>query len=124
MPIPTSFTGDFKFTIALSTVLYAIEPEVKEGERVFKFSITLSPAKEGFGFTINPYINFSVKPKARRDFRLGLLNTTTVRFSRNSIKGDFRYIVLYMEFPTGKLGGYSKEIFKFRMELYTTNIPF
>jgi hypothetical protein len=33
-------------------------------------------------------------------------------------------MALYIEFPVSKLGGYSKEIFKFRMELYTTNIPF
>ena len=124
MPIPTSFIGDFEFTIVLNTMLYAIKPEVREGKRVFKFFIILSPAKEGFRFTINLYINFFIKPKARRDFGLGLLSTTTVRFSRNNIKGDFRYMALYIEFPAGKLGGYSKEIFKFRMELYTTNIPF
>jgi hypothetical protein len=29
-----------------------------------------------------------------------------------------------MEFPVSKLGGYSKEIFKFRMEPYAINIPF
>jgi hypothetical protein len=124
MPIPISFTGDFKFTIVLSTILYAIEPEAREGKKVFKFFIILSPTKEGFGFTINLYINFSIKPEAKRDFRLGLLNATIVRFSRNSIKGDFRYIALYIEFPAGELGGHSKEIFKFRMEFYTTNIPF
>ena len=81
---------------------------------MFKFSITLSTAKEGFGFTINPYTNFSVKPKTGRDFRLGLLST----------KRDFKYIALYIEFPVGKLRGYSKKIFKFKIELYTTNIPF
>ena len=124
MPIPTSFTGDFEFTIALNTTLRAIEPKAKKGKRVFEFSIILSPAKEGFGFTINLYTNFSVKPEAERDFRLKLLSTTTVRFSGNSIKRDFRYIALYMEFPAGKPGGHSKEIFKFRMEPYATNIPF
>ena len=124
MPIPTSFIEDFEFTIVLSTVLRAIEPKVKEGKRVFKFFITLNPAKEGFGFTINLYINFSVKPEAERDFRLGLLNATIVRFSRNGIKGDFRYIALYIEFLAGELGGYSKEIFKFRIKFYITNIPF
>ena len=124
MPIPISFTGDFKFTIALSTVLHAIEPKAREGKRVFKFFIILSPAKEGFRFTINLYINFSVKPKAERDFGLGLLSTTIIRFSRNGVKGDFRYITLYIEFLVGKLRGYSKKIFKFRMEFYITNIPF
>jgi len=54
MPIPTSFIGgDFEFAIALSTALCAIEPEALEGKRVFKFSIVLSAAKEGFGFTID-----------------------------------------------------------------------
>jgi hypothetical protein len=91
---------------------------------VFKFSIVPSAAKEGFRFTIDLYTNFSVKPKARRDFRLGLLSAAIVRFSGNSIKGDFRYIALYIEFPVGELGGYSKEIFKFRMEPYAANIPF
>jgi hypothetical protein len=124
MPIPTSFIGDFEFTIVLNTMLYAIKPEVREGKRVFKFFIILSPAKEGFRFTINLYINFSIKPKAKKDFRLGLLSTTAVRFSRNSIKGDFRYIALYIKFLVGELGGYNKEIFKFRMEFYATNIPF
>ena len=124
MPIPTSFTGDFEFTIVLSTVLYAIKPEIREGKRVFKFFMVLSPAEEGFGFTIDLYINFSVKPKAGRDFGLRLLNTTAVRFSGNGIKGDFRYMALYIEFLAGKLGGYSKEIFKFRIEFYATNIPF
>jgi len=33
-------------------------------------------------------------------------------------------MALYIEFPVGKLGGYSKGIFKFRMEPYATNIPF
>ena len=124
MPIPTSFTGDFEFTIAPSTALCAIEPKAKKGKRVFKFSIALSLAKEGFRFTINLYINFSIKPKAKRDFRLGLLSATTVRFSRNGIKGDFRYIALYIKFLAGKLGGHNKEIFKFRIKPYTTNIPF
>jgi hypothetical protein len=54
MPIPTSFTGgDFKFTIVLSTTLYAIKPEAQEGKRVFKLSIAPSAAKEGFRFTID-----------------------------------------------------------------------
>ena len=119
-----SFIGDFEFTIVLSTVLRAIEPEVREGERVFEFFIVLSPAKEGFRFTMDLYINFSVEPKARRDFGLRLLSTTVVRFSGNGIKGDFRYMVLYIEFLAGELGGYNKEIFKFRMELYAINIPF
>jgi len=91
---------------------------------VFKFSIALSAAKEGFRFTIDLYTNPPIKPKARRDFRLGLLSTAIVRFSKNSIKGDIRYIALYIEFLVGELGGYSKEIFKFRMEPYTANIPF
>ena len=124
MPIPISFIEDFEFTIVLSTVLYTIEPKAKEGKRVFKFFIASNPAKKGFRFTINLYINFSIKPEAKRDFKLKLLNTTTVRFSRNSIKGDFRYIVLYIKFLVGKPGGYNKEIFKFRIKLYTTNIPF
>ena len=124
MPIPMSFIEDFEFTIVLSTVLYAIEPETKEGKRVFKFFIALNSAKKGFGFTINPYINFSIKLKARRDFRLGLLSTAIVRFSRNSIKRDFRYMALYIEFLAGKPGGYNKEIFKFKIKLYTINIPF
>ena len=124
MPIPTSFTGDFEFTIVLSTVLCAIKPEVREGERVFKFFIVLSPAKEGFGFTMDLCTNFSIKPKAGRDFGLRLLSTAIVRFSRNGIEGDFRYMALYIKFPVGKLGGYSKEIFKFKIEPYTTNIPF
>ena len=119
-----SFTGDFKFTIIPNTALHAIKPEVRESKRVFKFFIVLSPAKEGFGFTINLYTNFSVKPEAGRDFGLKLLNATVVRFSGNSIKGDFRYIALYIEFLAGEPGGYSKEIFKFKIEPYTTNIPF
>jgi len=54
MPIPTSFIGgDFEFTIVLSTTLYAIKPKVREGKRVFKFSIVPSAIKEGFGFTID-----------------------------------------------------------------------
>jgi hypothetical protein len=81
---------------------------------VFKFSIAPSATKEGFGFTIDLYTNPPIKPKARRDFRLGLL----------SAEGDFRYIALYIEFLVGKLGGYSKEIFEFRIEPYATNIPF
>ena len=124
MPIPTSFTGDFEFTIALNIILYMIKPKVKKGKRVFKFFIVLNPAKKGFRFTIDLYTNFSIKPKARRDFRLGLPSTAIVKFSRNSVKRDFRYIALYIEFPVGKLGGYSKEIFKFRMEPYATNVPF
>ena len=72
---------------------------------MFKFSIAPSATKEGFGFTIDLYTNFSIKPKARRDFRLGLLSAAIVRFSRNSIKGDFRYIAPYIEFPVGELGG-------------------
>ena len=91
---------------------------------MFKFSIAPSAAKEGFGFTIDLYTNPPIKPKARRDFRLGLLSANTVRFSRNSAKGDFRYMALYIEFPADELGGYSKEIFKFRMEPYAANIPF
>ena len=86
--------------------------------------MVLSAAEEGFRFTINPYTNFSVESEARRDFRLGLLNATAVRFSENGVKRDFRYITLYIEFPAGKPGGYSKEIFKFRMELWAANIPF
>ena len=124
IPIPMSFTGDFEFTIALSTMLYAIEPEAKEGKKVFKFFIVLSPTEEGFGFTINLYTNFFVELEAKRDFGLKLLSTTIVKFSRNGIEGDFRYITLYIKFPAGEPRGYSKEIFKFRMELYTTNIPF
>ena len=81
---------------------------------MFKFFIILSPIKEGFRFTINLYTNFSIKLKAKRNFRLGLLST----------KGDFKYIALYIEFLTGELGGYSKKIFKFRMKPYTANIPF
>jgi len=54
MPILTSFIGgDFKFAMAPSTVLYAIKPKALKGKRVFKFSIVLSAAKEGFGFTID-----------------------------------------------------------------------
>ena len=83
-----------------------------------------SAAKEGFGFTIDLYTNFSIKPKARRDFRLGLSSTNIVRFSENSAKGDFGYMALYIEFPAGKLGGYSKRIFKFRIEPCAANIPF
>ena len=81
---------------------------------MFKFSMALGAAKKGFRFTINLYTNPPIKPEAKRDFRLGLL----------SAKGDFRYIALYIEFPVGELGCYSKEIFKFRMEPYAANIPF
>ena len=81
---------------------------------MFKFSIAPSATKEGFGFTIDLYTNPPIKPKARRDFRLGLLST----------KGDFRYIALYIGFPAGEPGGYSKEIFEFRIEPYAANIPF
>ena len=83
-----------------------------------------SATKEGFRFTIDLQTNFSIKPKARRDFGLGLLSAAAVRFSGNGIKGDIRYMALYVGFPAGEPGGYSKEIFKFRMELYAINIPF
>jgi hypothetical protein len=83
-----------------------------------------SATEEGFGFTIDLYTNPLVEPEARRDFRLGLLSAAIVRFSGNGIKGDIRYIALYIEFPVGELGGYSKEIFKFRIEPYAANIPF
>jgi len=33
-------------------------------------------------------------------------------------------MALYIEFLVGKPGGYSKGIFKFRMEPYAANIPF
>ena len=33
-------------------------------------------------------------------------------------------MALYIEFPAGKLRGYSKEIFEFRMEPCANNIPF
>ena len=33
-------------------------------------------------------------------------------------------MALYIGFPAGKPRGYSKEIFKFRIEPYATNIPF
>ena len=105
-------------------MLYAIKPKAQKGKRVFKFFIALSAAKKGFRFTINLYINFSVKPKAKRDFRLGLPSANMVRFSRNSAKGDFGYIALYIEFLVGKLGGYSKGIFKFRIEPCTANVSF
>ena len=91
---------------------------------MFNFSMAPSAAKEGFGFTIDLYTNPPVKPKAGRDFRLGLLSAAAVRFSGNSIKGDIRYIALYIEFPVGELGGYSKEIFEFRIEPCAANIPF
>jgi hypothetical protein len=32
-------------------------------------------------------------------------------------------MALYIEFLVGKPGGYSKGIFKFRMEPYATNVP-
>jgi hypothetical protein len=115
MPIPTSFIGeDFEFTMALSTALCAIKSKPREGERVFEFSMALSAAKEGFGFTMDLCTNPPIKPEAGRDFRLGLL----------SAKGDFRYMALYVEFPAGEPGGYSKEIFEFRMEPYAANVPF
>ena len=76
--------------------------------------MALNTAKEGFGFTINLYINFSIKSEAGRDFRLKL----------PSAKGDFRYMALYIEFLVGELGGHSKEIFKFKMESCAANIPF
>jgi len=91
---------------------------------VFKFSIALSSTKKGFRFTIDLYINPPIKPKAKRDFKLGLLSATMVRFSGNSIKRGFRYIAPYIKFPVGKLGSYSKEIFKFRIEPCATNIFF
>ena len=91
---------------------------------MFKFSIVLNTTKKGFGFTINLYINFFTEPKAKRDFKLRLLNAAIVRFSRNGIKGDFRYITLYIEFLAGELGGYNKKIFKFSIKPYTANIPF
>ena len=47
-----------------------------------------------------------------------------VRFSRNSAKGDFRYMAPYIEFLVGEPGGYSKGIFEFRMEPYAANVPF
>jgi len=53
-----------------------------------------------------------------------LPSAAIVRFSGNSIKRDFRYIALYIEFPAGKPGGHSKGIFKFRMEPCAANIPF
>jgi len=91
---------------------------------VFKFSIAPSAAKKGFRFTIDLYTNPPIKPKARRDFRLGLLSAAIVRFSGNGIKGNIRYIALYIEFLVGELGGYNKEIFKFRIEPCAANIPF
>jgi len=91
---------------------------------VFKFSIALSTTKEGFIFTIDLYTKFSIKPKAGRDFRLGLLSADMVRFSENGAKGDFGYMALYVEFPVGELGGYSKGIFKFRTKPYAANVPF
>ena len=91
---------------------------------MFKFSIAPSATKEGFGFTIDLYTNPPIKPKAKRDFRLELLSAAIVRFSGNGIKGDIRYIALYIEFPVGEPGVYSKEIFKFRIEPCAANIPF
>jgi len=91
---------------------------------VFKFSIAPSAAKEGFGFTMDLYTNFSVKPEAGRDFRLGSLSANMVRFSGNSAEGDFGYIALYIEFLVGELGGYSKGIFEFRTKPCAANIPF
>ena len=114
-PIPTSFTGgDFEFTMAPSTALRAIEPEPREGERVFEFSMAPSAAEEGFGFTMDPCTNPPVEPEAGRDFRLGL----------PSAKGDFRYMAPYVEFPAGEPGGHGKEIFEFRMEPCAANVPF
>ena len=78
--------------------------------------MALSAAEEGFGFTMNLCTNFSVEPEAGRDFRLGLLSAAAVRFSRNGIKEDFKYMALYVEFLAGKLGGHGKEIFEFKME--------
>jgi len=47
-----------------------------------------------------------------------------VRFSGNSAKEDFGYMALYIEFPAGKPGGYSKGIFEFRMEPCAANVSF
>ena len=91
---------------------------------MFKFSMALSAAKESFRFTMDLYTNFSVKPEAGRDFRLGSLSANMVRFSGNGTKGDFRYIALYVEFLAGELGGYSKGIFEFRTKPYTANVSF
>jgi hypothetical protein len=33
-------------------------------------------------------------------------------------------MALYIEFPADKLGGYSKGIFEFRIELYAINVSF
>ena len=74
--------------------------------------------------TIDLQTNSFIEPEARRDFRSKLLNVTAVRFSRNDIKGDFRYMALYTEFLASEQGGYGKRIFKFRMEPYAVNIPF
>ncbi len=52
------------------------------------------------------------------------MSANIVRFSRNSTKGDFGYIALYIEFLAGKLGGYSKGIFEFRIKPYAANVPF
>ena len=81
---------------------------------MFKFSIVPSAAKEGFKFTIDLCTNPPIKPKAKRDFRLRLLNA----------KRDFRYIALYVKFLAGEPRGHNKEIFEFRMEPYATNVPF
>ena len=91
---------------------------------MFKFFIILNAAKENFKFTINLYTNPPIKPKAERDFKLELLSAVIIKFNRNNIKGDIRYIILYIGFPAGEPRGYSKKIFKFRIKPYTTNIPF
>jgi len=83
-----------------------------------------SAAKESFRFTIDLYTNFSVEPEAKRDFRLGSLSANTVRFSRNSAEGDIGHMALYIEFPAGELGGYSKGIFEFRTKPCAANVPF
>ena len=83
-----------------------------------------SAAKKGFGFTMDLQTNFSVELKAKKDFRLGSLSAVVIRFSRNSIKRDFKYMALYIKFLTSELGGYNKGIFEFRMELYAANVPF
>ena len=86
--------------------------------------MVLSAAKEDFGFTMDLQTNFSIKPEARKDFRLGLLSAAMVRFSGNSAKGDFGYIALYIEFLASELGGYGKGIFKFRMDPCAANVLF
>ena len=87
---------------------------------MFKFFIAPSATKKKFEFTINLQTNFSVKPKAKKDFKLKLLSAAVVRFSGNNTKRDFKYIALYIEFPASKSGGHNKGIFKFRMELCAT----